>query len=50
LDIVADFHLNLARRAAQIGAIDYAAVLEGDGVGVTSRGNAESDGGNESGR
>jgi hypothetical protein len=50
LDIVANFHLDLACRAAQIGSVDYAAVLEGDDVGVTGGGKAQSDGGNESDR
>jgi hypothetical protein len=43
LDIVAHFHLNLARRAAQVCSIDNATVLEGDDVGVTSGREAESD-------
>jgi hypothetical protein len=43
LDVVAHFYLDLARRAAQIGSVDYATVLEGDDVGVTGGREADSD-------
>jgi hypothetical protein len=44
LDVVAHFDLDLARRTAEVGSIDYAAALEGDDVGVTNSRKAESEG------
>jgi hypothetical protein len=43
LDVVAHFHLDLSRRAAQIGSVDRATILKGDDVGVTSGRETESD-------